>query len=214
MDPSFNHVVVIGASAGGVSALLQIGESLPPQFPRPVCVVQHIGSHPACCRNCCVTAAANARACRDGQRLGPGTLHVARRTAPAAGRRAVCALRTGRKENHARPAIDPCSAAPPEPRAARDRRRPHRPDGRRQRRPAAVKDCGGIAIVQDPASAEEPEMPRSALADVAVDHCVPLEEMARCLQRLVGVAAPAPAGRRRTGGAEVAINLGMRPWKS
>jgi two-component system chemotaxis response regulator CheB len=54
----------------------------------------------------------------------------------------------------------------------------------------AIKDCGGVAIVQDPETAAEAEMPRSALQNVDVDHCVPLHDIPSLLQRLVGVSPP------------------------
>ena len=41
----------------------------------------------------------------------------------------------------------------------------------------AVKRCGGIAIVQDPEEAPFPDMPKNALANVEVDHCLPVAEM-------------------------------------
>jgi two-component system chemotaxis response regulator CheB len=48
----------------------------------------------------------------------------------------------------------------------------------------AVKRCGGVTIVQSPEDAMHPEMPRSALAHVDVDHCVPLVRMGALLHRL------------------------------
>lgn len=51
---------------------------------------------------------------------------------------------------------------------------------------AAVKFCGGSAVVQDPADAQVPNMPRNALAHVAVDHVVPATEIAPLLFRLAG----------------------------
>jgi two-component system chemotaxis response regulator CheB len=54
----------------------------------------------------------------------------------------------------------------------------------------AIKDRGGIAVVQDPAEAEQPSMPASALANVQVDHCLPLSEIPPLLitlsQQVVG----------------------------
>jgi two-component system, chemotaxis family, protein-glutamate methylesterase/glutaminase len=41
----------------------------------------------------------------------------------------------------------------------------------------AIKDRGGVAVVQDPADAEQPSMPRSALANVQVDHRLPVSEI-------------------------------------
>ena len=48
-----------------------------------------------------------------------------------------------------------------------------------------VKRCGGIAVVQDPAEAEYPSMPESALRHVAVDYVVPLDQMGALLLSLV-----------------------------
>ena len=48
----------------------------------------------------------------------------------------------------------------------------------------AVRQAGGVAVVQDPNDAEHPEMPRSALDAAGADHCVPLKEMAPLLARL------------------------------
>lgn len=49
---------------------------------------------------------------------------------------------------------------------------------------AAIKACGGIVAVQDPADAQVPNMPRNALAHVAVDHFAPAAEFAPLLVRL------------------------------
>jgi len=48
----------------------------------------------------------------------------------------------------------------------------------------AVKQCGGITVVQDPQDALYPSMPQSALRHVAVDYRVPLDELAALLVRL------------------------------
>jgi two-component system chemotaxis response regulator CheB len=50
---------------------------------------------------------------------------------------------------------------------------------------AAVKKCGGLTVVQDPKDAEYAEMPQSALANVDIDHTVPLSEMGGLLEKLV-----------------------------
>ena len=42
----------------------------------------------------------------------------------------------------------------------------------------------GIAIVQDPADAEAPSMPQSAIANVAVDYALPVAEIPPLLSRL------------------------------
>lgn len=48
-----------------------------------------------------------------------------------------------------------------------------------------IKRCGGVAVVQDPADAEFPSMPESALRAVAIDYVVPLDEMGALLTKLV-----------------------------
>jgi two-component system chemotaxis response regulator CheB len=47
-----------------------------------------------------------------------------------------------------------------------------------------IKHQGGVAVVQTPAEAESPDMPQSALDNVAVDYCLPVAEMPRLLARL------------------------------
>jgi two-component system, chemotaxis family, protein-glutamate methylesterase/glutaminase len=58
----------------------------------------------------------------------------------------------------------------------------------------AVKDRGGLAVVQDPHDAAHPPMPESVLRYVAVDHCVPLAKIAPTLSRLASEPAPAEGG--------------------
>ncbi|MBC8010563.1 MAG: chemotaxis protein CheB, partial [Burkholderiales bacterium] len=48
----------------------------------------------------------------------------------------------------------------------------------------SVKTHGGVAIVQDPKDSLAPGMPESALRNVQVDHCVPLDEIGPLLMRL------------------------------
>ncbi len=49
----------------------------------------------------------------------------------------------------------------------------------------AIKDRGGIAIVQDPDDAQVPSMPQSAIENVEINYRVPVAEMPALLQRLV-----------------------------
>jgi len=52
----------------------------------------------------------------------------------------------------------------------------------------AIKERGGVAVVQDPADALFPDMPRNAMEATEVDHCVPKNEIAALLERLTGEA--------------------------
>jgi two-component system chemotaxis response regulator CheB len=53
----------------------------------------------------------------------------------------------------------------------------------------AVKEAGGLVLVQDPASAERPEMPASVIGSGAVDRVLAIPEIARALNELGGVRA-------------------------
>src|SRR5829696_4503836 len=48
----------------------------------------------------------------------------------------------------------------------------------------AVKERGGIAVVQDPGEASQPDMPRNALEYTDADHVVPSAELGPLLARL------------------------------
>ncbi len=60
---------------------------------------------------------------------------------------------------------------------------------------AAVKEAGGMAIVQDPDEAFAPSMPRSARALVAVDHVVPVRKMGLLITELTREETGTPAAK-------------------
>lgn len=60
---------------------------------------------------------------------------------------------------------------------------------------AAIRDCGGVTVVQDPADAEFPQMPLSAMHAVAPDHVASAEDIPAILNRLMGQTIPANADR-------------------
>ena len=211
MTPSSDRLVVIGASAGGVNALLEIAEKLPGSFAAPICVVQHIGSNPSLLPELLRFRGPNhAVHVEDGQTLSSGTIHVAPPDRHVIVEGDRLRLTQGPKENHARPAIDPLfrsAALSHGPAAIGVVLTGQMDDGTAGLR--AIKDCGGVAIVQDPATAAESEMPRSALQHVAVDHCLPLHEIPGLLQRLAGAsAARGPKAAPEAVVREVAINRG------
>lgn len=50
----------------------------------------------------------------------------------------------------------------------------------------AIKKCGGTSIVQDPNEAEYPDMPLSVLNNMEVDHCISLSAMGDLLGKITG----------------------------
>lgn len=204
-------VVVIGASAGGVEALLELAAALPARFAAAVLVVQHIGALPSI-----LPALMNSRGpnkalhASNGDIPLPGQILIAPPDHHMLLEADVVRLTRGPKENHARPAIDPLfrsAALNWRQRAVGVILTGHLDDGAAGL--AAIKACGGRALVQDPSTALEPSMPLCALASVKVDFCGSVREIAAELVRLAGAAPPAPTSSvPESVVREVAINQG------
>jgi two-component system chemotaxis response regulator CheB len=187
--------VAIGASAGGVDALLRIATALPPAFPAIVLVTQHIGTHASLLPDLMRARGPNhAMHPQDGDQPLPGTIYIAPPDHHMMIGNGRIRLFRGPKENHSRPAIDPMFrsvAMAFRSRAIGIVLTGQLDDGTVGLR--AIKECGGIAIVQDPASAPEPSMPRHALANVDVDLCLQLEEIVPAVMGIVARETPQAA---------------------
>lgn len=209
-EPPSGRLVVIGASAGGVAALLELASTLPAGFPAPICVVQHVGANPSILPELLSARGPHpAVHGRDRQLLTPGVIHIAPPDQHMLVEGRFLRLVRGPRENHTRPAIDPLfrsAALAWGPFTIGVVLSGTMDDGSAGL--VAIKQRGGLAVVQDPSSAEQPSMPQSALEQVDVDFCVPVEDLGELLSRIVGQAPPAerpvPESLRR----EVAINRG------
>lgn len=188
------HAIVMGASAGGVDALLQIASKLPPTLDAVVGVVLHVGSHRSILPQLLsARGPMRARHPDDGEPLKRGTILVAPPDLHMTFTKDSVRLSRAPRENFARPAIDPLFRS-----AALAWREcaigvvlsGTLDDGSAGL--AAIKQCGGTAIVQDPATALERDMPASALRSVAVDHCLPPGQIAGTLTQLAGRRHSAP----------------------
>ncbi|SDH42668.1 chemotaxis protein CheB [Variovorax sp. OV700] len=207
------QAIFIGASAGGVYAMLDLVAALPAEFPAPIFFVQHIGAHRSQLASLLSGRGPNrAVEGNEGEVPTPGTIYIAPPDHHMLLEGGLVRLTRGPKEHHARPAIDPLfrsAALDCGPRAVGVVLTGMLDDGSAGLR--AIKDCGGIAVVQDPAEAHEPGMPQSAMAAVQVDHVVALREMGRLLFELAQPrtelpATEPPATLRR----EYAVALGDR----
>jgi two-component system chemotaxis response regulator CheB len=122
----------------------------------------------------------------DGAAFRQGRLYLPRADEHLLLSPATMVLRRGPRENLMRPAIDPLfrsAAVYHGPRVIGVVLTGTLGDGSAGL--AAIKRCGGIAVVQDPADAAFAEMPLAALAAADVDHTAPLSDMAPLLARLV-----------------------------
>ena len=181
-------IVAIGTSAGGVKALTYLAARLPSDFPAAVLVTIHLPSDARSEFDRILTRAGQLPAsfAADGDALSKGRIYIA-----PPGRHLILdedklSLGRGPRENHARPAIDPMLrsvAIRSGPRSIGVVLTGTQSDGASGL--WAVKQCGGIAVVQDPADAAYPEMPLTALNRSQPHHVVHLQMMPALLETLV-----------------------------
>jgi two-component system, chemotaxis family, protein-glutamate methylesterase/glutaminase len=204
-------ILAIGASAGGVQALIHLAREFPPDLPAAVLVTLHLSNQFRSSLDEVLARAGPLPASfpEDGAPLRKGCIYVAPpdRHLLTDGSRIV--LGTGPRENNSRPAIDPmlrsaalCCC--------------HRTIGVVLTGTLgdgasglwAVNQCGGMTVVQDPRDAAFPEMPRTALELAKPDHVVDLERMPALLHSLVQQPEGEPATPPRALRIEVGIAKG------
>lgn len=190
-------IIVIGASAGGVDALRDLCAGLPPDIPAALFVVWHMPSHslgmlPRMLQPVSQLPISNAL---EDQPVMPGTITVAPPDQHLLLENGRVRLTQGPRENRFRPAVDPLFRSAANsfgPRVIGVVLAGSLDDGTSGL--WAIKDRGGIAIAQDPTDALFPDMPTSAIRNVAVDYIVPAHEMGALLGRLASepITLPAP----------------------
>ncbi|MGI8588356.1 MAG: chemotaxis protein CheB [Chloroflexia bacterium] len=188
-----HDIIVIGASAGGVEALQTLARRLPADLPAAVFVVQHIPAQSPSLLPTILNRAGKLPAVhpQDKEPIHSGRIYVAppdRHLLLDPG--CICMVR-GPKENRSRPAIDPLfrtAARVYGPRVIGVVLTGALDDGTAGLQ--AIKQRGGIAVVQDPDEAMYPSMPRSAQAHVDVDYCLPMAEIGGLLAKLAKEPAP------------------------
>jgi two-component system, chemotaxis family, protein-glutamate methylesterase/glutaminase len=195
-------IVVIGASAGAIDALRTIAGGLPPDFPAAVFVVVHISPHSPGILDSILARAGRLPTVvvKEREPIRPGWIYVASPDHHLVVEEGFARATRGPRENLFRPAVDPLFRSAAQAFGARvigivlsgglD-------DGSAGL--WAVKDRGGIAIVQDPAEAPVASMPLNAMRYVQVDHSLPAARIAPLLAELVRQPAQekgAPVPRR------------------
>ena len=210
---SQRDIVLIGGSAGSTSAINTIVSSLPADSRASVFIVTHT---PRAGRSHLVSMLKNRSAlpvveAKEGMPIEPGRIVIA-----AASRHLILTpegvrLGSGPMENMARPAIDPLfrsAALAFGGRCMGVVLSGMLRDGAAGL--AALKACGGLAIVQDPESADYPSMPRAALqaveADLVGDPLGIGRRLVEEIGRDVAAGAPCPPAVKL----EVEIALGER----
>lgn len=185
--PSQN-LVVVGASAGGVDALIRVVRGFPADLDAAVLVVLHLP--PDALSNLPRILGRSgplpAETAEDGMALQPGRILCAPPDHHLTVRDGHIRVARGPHENLHRPSVDVLfrSAALSSDGStcgivlsgALD-------DGTSGMR--AIQRAGGLTIVQDPADALVPGMPESVLEVLTPDHILPADEIGRCLAELL-----------------------------
>lgn len=181
------NIIVIGASAGGFEALKTLVKDLPEDLQASIFIVWHMspdvtGILPQVLERAGRLRAKNAE---DGEKIELNKIYVAPPDYHLLVENSHVRITKGPRENRFRPAVDPLFRSAAYAYGSRvigvilsgalD-------DGTSGL--WAVKHHGGVAVVQDPLDAEIPSMPRNAMNEVAVDHVVPISQMADLLVRL------------------------------
>jgi two-component system chemotaxis response regulator CheB len=181
------NLIAIGASAGGIDAISAILNALPADFPASICVVVHLSPDSPGVLDVVLrrASALPVVAVTHREMLRPGTVYVPVPNQHLIVEPSLVRASHGPKENRFRPAIDPLFRSAAQtfgPRAVGVVLTGGLDDGTAGL--WAIKQCGGVAVVQDPADALVPSMPRSAQTYVAVDNSVPHAENPTLLLQL------------------------------
>jgi two-component system, chemotaxis family, protein-glutamate methylesterase/glutaminase len=191
MEP--RNIIVIGASAGGFDAIKKLVAQLPANLNAAIFIVWHMspdvyGVLPDVLNRLGTVPAANAV---DMESIEPNRIYVAPPDRHLIMEKDRVRVTRGPKENRFRPAVDPLfrsAAYVYKSNVIGIVLSGSLDDGTAGL--WSIKQHGGIAIVQDPADAEIPSMPESALRAVRVDHMVPVAEMGSLLIKLTSSQPP------------------------
>ncbi len=187
-------IVVIGASAGGVEALIDFVKTLTPDFPAPIFIVQHIAPYtesilPEVLN---IFSPLKAKHPKDGEKIQASTIYIAPPDHHLLVEGDQVLTKRGPKENRFRPSVDALfrsAAYAYGPRVIGVVLTGYLDDGTSGL--WTVKRLGGVAVVQQPADAHFPDMPSNALEFVEADYVIPRSELGALLARLTTETAPA-----------------------
>jgi two-component system, chemotaxis family, protein-glutamate methylesterase/glutaminase len=169
-DPPPVRIVGIGASAGGIDALLDVLAALPADLPHALLIVLHLPphGHSVLAEILDRRTALHVVVARDGEVIRAGYAYVASPDLHLTVRGPAMALTRGPHENGVRPAVDPLFrslAAGYGRTAVAVVLSGALGDGARGA--LAVARAGGYVLVQDPADALVSSMPLRAIAETA-----------------------------------------------
>lgn len=204
-------IICVGTSAGGVPALTALVRDLPRDLPAALLVVLHVSAdHPSVLPRILSSAGAlPAEHARNGEPLLSGRIYIAPPDRHLMVEPGVVRVTRGARENGHRPAVDTLfrtAAFAYGPRVIGVILTGALDDGVAGL--LAVKQQGGLALVQDPDDAFCRDMPRHALEVVEADYVLPLLDLAALLPKLAGNEVPEYAPPAEQLALEAKIDLG------
>jgi two-component system chemotaxis response regulator CheB len=183
------QIIVIGGSAGAMTALTELLPLIPAGYPLPIVIVVHL--HPrqdsSHIERLSCQCALQVKEADEKELLQPGTIYLA----PANYHLLIekdhtFSLSVDERVNYSRPAIDVLFESAAQAYGS------HvvgvvltgaNNDGAAGLR--HIKERGGLAVVQDPRTAESTYMPQAALEAVPVDHVLSVPEIGQLFVKLV-----------------------------
>lgn len=172
--------MVIAASAGGLDPVRRIVAALPDACAASVFIVIHVGANRSFLPTLLDRPGLPASFGEDGARIAPGRIYVAPPDQHMTVEPGHVRVSRGPKVHHTRPAADPLFISAAE--AYGDRVVGivlSGGDGDGAVGLRAIKNGGGVTLVQRPDEAAKPCMPHSAIAADSPDACLPVVEIAR-----------------------------------
>jgi two-component system chemotaxis response regulator CheB len=183
-------VIVIGTSWGGLDAVSKLLDGLDDRVHQPIVVAQHRSADAGDGALAHLLGTHTRRVVSDPDdktRLVPDNVYLAPPDYHVLVEEGHIALSTDAPVQYARPSIDVLFESAADaygPRAVGIVLTGANADGAHGL--ARIKERGGVAIVQDPATSERRTMPDAALAATAADAVLPLEEIPKFLYGLCG----------------------------
>jgi two-component system chemotaxis response regulator CheB len=189
MDTSPKFIVVIGTSAGGLSALRQLLGSVSTDGDVVYVVVMHLSGKPATnvlFDGLCTYTALPVKMAEDWMPIQRNHIYIAPRNVHLVVKKGYLKLGYGPKENRWRPSIDVLfrsAAVAYDTHAIGIVLTGMLNDGVTGLK--TIQHCGGTTIVQDPNEASFPDMPRNVLEQMEVDYTVPISAMNDIIQKVI-----------------------------
>jgi len=191
------EAIVIGVSSGGMNALKYLFSTLPADYRIPIIIVQHVSARSDNDWIKLLNAKSNLsiKEADEKEKIETGNVYIAPSNYHLMIEKdKTFSLTVDEYVNFARPSIDVLFES-----AAEAYKKKligivltgSNNDGTKGIK--RIKECGGLAIIQDPKTAESPNMPASAIAAVQPDYILSLEKI---VQLLLKITNPNPGSYR------------------